>query len=201
LDTAAGTAEVGASERDVRIGPEPLSAVLPALAAIGALSSIAAINWVANDKPDQVQSNRRRVSAALRDMDRVCAALEDVLARLNRFFSIYVGERGGLSSPLKFGVYGLRIPQNSFPVFQTLISDTSNVLRDASQVSFEVMCLIEEGTLEPPEEFYFELGEAQERLTALMRERSSLSATLEESAAIAAVLTEQMRHLKEHRTS
>ncbi len=188
------------TDRDARIGPEPLSAVLPALAAVGAIASIAAINWVANASDAPAPANRRRAAAAIRDLEKVCTGLEDTFARLSRFFAMYVGERGGMSTPLKFGVYGLKLPQASFPMFQALLSDATGALADANQTSFELMCLIEDGALEPPEDFYFALGEVQETLSVLIRERSTLQETLDEGLALSRRLTGLVRELKAHRT-
>ncbi|MBI1385390.1 MAG: hypothetical protein GC150_10805 [Rhizobiales bacterium] len=186
-------------ERDTRIGPDPLAAVLPVIAALGAIASIAAINWVANERPAVANANRRRSMNALRDLERTASEAVDVLDRMGRNFRIFVGDRGAISAPIAFGVHGLKIPQRSYPLYQGLVSDGANLLTAASQHAFEVMCLIEDGATEPPETLFFALGEAQERLSRLLRERQSLKATLDEALAIAVAIHTSVSELKSHR--
>jgi hypothetical protein len=48
---------------DTRIAPDPFTAVLPALSALGAIASIAAVNWVAQDKTADRPKVKRKAGA------------------------------------------------------------------------------------------------------------------------------------------
>ncbi len=184
----------------MRIAPDPLAAVLPALSALGAIASIAAINWVAQERQGRAARTRRNVSAALRDLEGDCQRLEALFSRMDRLFRAHVGERGAASSPIKFGVHGLRIAQQSWPLYQSLLSDMAESLVCASQNSFDVMCLIEDGAIDPPEDIYYGFGEQQERLNQLLIERASLRASVEAGVEIAGKLARLVRELRRHKT-
>ena len=69
---------------DSRIAPDPLSAVLPALSALGAISSIAAVNWVGQERTPERGRSRRKVGLVIRDLESCCLGLQEVFKRLNR---------------------------------------------------------------------------------------------------------------------
>ena len=50
---------------DTRIAPDPFSVVLPALSALGAIASIAAVNWMAEERtPERSRAKRKAVHVA-----------------------------------------------------------------------------------------------------------------------------------------
>ncbi|MGE0766569.1 MAG: hypothetical protein AB7L90_08910 [Hyphomicrobiaceae bacterium] len=57
------------SDADRRIAADPLALVLPAVSALGAIASIAAINWVAQEKTVDRSRSRRKPGVALRDLE------------------------------------------------------------------------------------------------------------------------------------
>lgn len=188
-------------DRDIRIAPDPMAVVLPGLAGLGAIASIAAIDWVGNQRAERPSGPRRRVATVLRDLERVTTDLEDVFRRLNRNFRMFVNEHGAPAAPPKFGVHGLNIPQRSFHLYQALVVETAGLVGPASQCSFDVMCLIEEGQIEPPQETFYALSSAQERLSHLLRERMTLLNLLDESQELARGLRETVQELKAFRVA
>ena len=64
-DVAADTREDEHFDGDTRIAPDPFAAVLPGIAALGAIASIAAINWMAQDKTKDRPKLRRKAGMAL----------------------------------------------------------------------------------------------------------------------------------------
>ena len=62
-------------EGETRLAPDPFTAVLPALAALGAIASIATINWAAQERtPDRARS-KRKAGTALRELETCCLGL------------------------------------------------------------------------------------------------------------------------------
>ena len=58
------------AEGETRLAPDPFTAVLPALAALGAIASIATINWTAQERtPDRARSKRKAGTALARSRD------------------------------------------------------------------------------------------------------------------------------------
>ncbi|MBN9282739.1 MAG: hypothetical protein J0H37_10905, partial [Hyphomicrobium denitrificans] len=96
-------------ESDTRMPPDPFAAVLPALAALGAITSIAAINWSGEGKLATRTRTKRKMSAALRDLETCCMGLVEIFRRFQRHPRVFAGEGGQASAPLKFGVHGQRI--------------------------------------------------------------------------------------------
>ncbi|MEL6215595.1 MAG: hypothetical protein AAFQ99_07965, partial [Pseudomonadota bacterium] len=127
--------------------------------------------------------------------------LEDVFKRLNRNFRMFVNDHGAPAATLRFGVHGLNIPQRSFHLYQALVIDATALVGPASQCSFDAMCLIEEGLIEPPEETFFALSSAQERLSHLLRERMTLLRLLDEGQEVARGLVETVQDLKAFRVA
>lgn len=188
-----------ASDSDMRIAPDPFAAVLPGLAALGAIASIAAINWVGQERtPDRARS-RRKASAALRDLEACCLGLGEIFRRFQRNPHLFAGEGGQGASPLKFGVHGPRATADDCRVYQQLVNDVASMLVLASQNAFDVMCAIEDGEIEAPEELYYGFGSEQERLNKLIQERATLKATVETCAGVAERLTALVRRLKTYR--
>ena len=187
------------SEGDTRLAPDPFTAVLPALAALGAIASIATINWAAQERtPDRARS-KRKAGTALRDLETCCLGLQEIFRRFLRNPKLFAGEGAPASSPLKFGVHGPRVSADSARLFQQLINDVASMLVLASQNAFDVMSAVEDGEVNAPDELFFGFGEQQERLNKLIQSRATLKASVETGSDVAARLTELVRQLKKYR--
>lgn len=187
------------SDTDMRIAPDPFAAVLPGLAALGAIASIAAINWVGQERtPDRARA-RRKASAALRDLENCCFGLAEIFRRFQRNPRLFAGEGAQGASPLKFGVHGPRASVDDCRLYQQLMNDVASMLVLASQNAFDVMCAVEDGEINAPEEVFFGFGSEQERLNKLIQERATLRVTVDTCASVAEALTRHVRELKSHR--
>lgn len=187
------------SEADMRMAPDPFAAVLPALAALGAIASIATINWSAMEKtPDRARA-RRKASTAVRELETCCMGLSEILRRFQRNPKLFAGEGAPASSPMKFGVHGSRVGIDAARLYQQLINDVASMLVLAAQNSFDVMCAVEDGEINAPEELYFGFGEQQERLNKLIQGRATLKACVDTGLEVAEKLAELVRELKKHR--
>ena len=161
------------NDGDTRVPPDPFAAVLPALAALGAVASIAAINWSAHDKtPDRAKA-KRKAGVALRDLETCCMGLGEIFRRFQRNPKLFCGE-GAPTSPLKFGVHGTRVGAEAAKLYQQIMNDVASMLVLASQNAFDVMSAVEDGEIVAPEELYFGFGEQQERLNLLISQRATL---------------------------
>ena len=189
-----------ASEADTtRMAPDPLTVMLPAIAALGAIASIAAINWSAQDKtPDRARA-RRKAGTALRDLETCCLGLTEIFRRFARHPKLFAGEGGSASSPMKFGVHGSRVGADQARLYQQLTNDVASMLVLAAQNAFDVMCGVEDGEIEAPEELYFGFGEQQERLNKLIQSRATLKTCVETGLDVADKLGGLVRELKKHR--
>jgi hypothetical protein len=189
----------GQPEGETRLAPDPFTAVLPALAALGAIASIATINWTAQERtPDRARA-KRKAGMALRDLETCCLGLQEIFRRFQRNPKLFAGEGAPASSPLKFGVHGPRVGASAARLFQQLINDVASMLVLASQNAFDVMAAVEDGEINAPEALYFGFGEQQERLNKLIQARATLKASVDAGAEVAVRLTELVRELKKHR--
>jgi hypothetical protein len=188
-----------ASDADSRIAPDPFAAVLPALAALGAISSIAAINWVAQEKTAGRARPKRKPGPALRDLETCCLGLTEIFRRFQRHPKLFAGEGAQGSSPLKFGVHGPRLDANGARIYHQLVNDVASMLVLASQNAFDVMCALEDGEINAPEELFFGFGECQDRLNKLIQNRATLKVSVDTGAEIAEQLSRLVRELKRHR--
>jgi hypothetical protein len=187
------------TDADSRIAPDPFAAVLPAIAALGAIASIASINWSGRERtPDRIRPKRKAVTA-LRELETCCLHLTEIFRRFQRNPKMFAGEGGQSSSPLKFGVHGPRVSIDAARLYQQAINDVASMLVLASQNSFEVMCAIEDGTVEAPEEIFFGFGECQDRLNKLIQNRSTLKASVDTGAEVAERMAHLVRELKKYR--
>jgi hypothetical protein len=192
-------ARPSASEGETRLAPDPFTAVLPALAALGAIASIAAINWTAQERtPDRARS-KRKAGTAIRDLETCCLGLQEIFRRFQRHPKLFAGEGAPASSPLKFGVHGPRVGTDQARLFHQLINDVASMLVLASQNAFDVMSAVEDGEINAPEELFFGFGEQQERLNKIIQARATLKASVDTGAEVALRLTELVRALKKHR--
>ena len=177
------------SDGDTRIAPDPFSAVLPALSALGAIASIAAVNWVAQEQTPDRTKIKRKAGIALRELERSCLGLQEIFRRFHKSPKLFAGEGGTVASPLKFGVHGVRVSPEAVRLYQQLINDIASMLVLATQNAFDVMAAIEDGEIEVPEEVFFGFAEQQERLNKLIRERATLKLSVETGYSVAVQLT------------
>ncbi len=189
------------SDGNTRVAPDPFTAVLPALAALGSIASIAGINWSAQEKtPDRAKS-KRKAGTALRDLETCCLGLHEIFRRFQRNPRLFAGEGAPASSPLKFGVHGPRVTAEASRLFQQLVNDVASMLVLASQNAFDVMSAVEDGEIDAPEELFFGFGEQQEHLNNLIQSRATLKTSVDTGADVALRLTELVRQLKKHRVA
>lgn len=186
-------------ETDARIAPDPLAAVLPALAALGSIATIAAVIWVAQDGDPSRSRPRRKASVILRDLEADCVLLQDIFRRLGRSLKMFSGERAVFTSHFKFGLHGLKIAQSTYGMHQAIVADVARVLTSSSQNAFDTMCAIEDGAIEAPESLFFQFGDCQEQLNRLLTDRVNLKVAVETGQTIAERLTELVHELKKHR--
>ena len=197
--TKAPASERSDDDVDTRIAPDPLSAVLPALAALGAIASIATVNWVAQDKTPDRSRSKRRVVVALRDLEKCCLGLQEVFKRFHKAQKLFAGEGAAQSAPLKFGVHGTRAGPAAIRIYHQSVNDVASMLVLAAQNAYEVMAAIEDGDIDPPDEVFYGLGEAQDQLNRLIQERATLKTSVETGLRIAVRLTELVQQLKDFR--
>jgi hypothetical protein len=187
------------SEAETRLAPDPFTAVLPALAALGAIASIAAINWTAQERTPDRPKAKRKAGMAVRDLETCCLGLQEIFRRFQRNPRLFAGEGSPASSPLKFGVHGPRVGTDAARLFQQLINDVASMLVLASQNAYDVMAAVEDGEINAPEQLFFGFGEQQERLNKLIQTRATLKVSVETGAEVAVRLTELVRQLKDYR--
>lgn len=186
------------SEGDTRNAPDPFTAVLPAIAALGAVASIATINWLAQEKtPDRLRA-KRKAGTALRDLESCCLGLTEIFRRFQRNPKLFAGE-GASASPLKFGVHGPRVSSAQTQLYQQIVNDVASMLVLASQAAFDVMSAVEDGEINAPEQLFYGFGECQDRLNKLIQNRATIKASVEAGLEVAERLTILVRDLKKHR--
>jgi hypothetical protein len=186
-------------EADSRIAADPLALVLPALSALGAIASIACINWVGQERTADRARSRRKAGIALRDLESCCMGLQEIFRRLQRSPKLFAGEGAGATSPLKFGVCGSRIDQTLARAYHQLMNDTASMLVLASQNAFDVMSAVEDGEIQAPEELFYGFGEQQDRLNKLVQGRATLKVIVETGVEVSERLTALVRELKTYK--
>ena len=184
------------ADQMTRLAPDPVASILCVLSALAAVASIAALNWVSEDEPESRAPNRRKPRNVLRDLEQNCLGLRDVLMRLDRNLQLFSGDRGSITTPIKFGVHAIQVPQGSAALHQAVMSDIATLFDETSRNVFDVMALIGDRDLDPPEDVYFQFAEMQERLNGLFVNRKALRETLEEGGRIAEALAVLVRALK-----
>lgn len=185
-------------DADTRMPPDPFAAVLPALAALGAIASIAAINWSGQEKTTTRTRTKRKTGAALRDLETCCLGLAEIFRRFQRHPRVFAGEGGQASAPLKFGVHGQRIRADAQRLYLQLMNDIASMLVLAAQNAFDVMTAIEDGDIDAPEEIFFGFGEEQEHLNKIIQSRPPLRSAVDQGVEIADRLIALVRELKKH---
>src|SRR5262249_31926738 len=185
-------------DTDTRMPPDPFAAVLPALAALGAIASIAAINWSGQEKVATRTRTKRKTGAALRDLETCCLGLAEIFKRFQKHPRVFAGGGGQASAPLKFGVHGQRIRADAQRLYLQLMNDIASMLVLATQNAFDVMTAVEDGDIDAPEEIFFGFGEQQDRLNEIIQSRPPLRAAVDRGAEIADRLIALVRELKKH---
>lgn len=188
------------SEADTRIAPDPLSIVLPAISALGAIASIATIHWVAQDRTPERSRPRRKAGVALKDLESCCLGLIEIFKRLDRNPKLFAGEGAAAASPLKFGVHGPRIDPPLVRIHHQLTNDVASMLVLASQNAFDVMCAVEDGEITAPEPLFFGFGEQQDRLNKLIQGRATLKALVDTGLDVAVQLRALVVELRRFKT-
>jgi hypothetical protein len=185
-------------DADTRMPPDPFAAVLPALAALGAITSIAAINWSGQEKTSARTRTKRKTSSSLRDLETCCLGLCGIFQRFQSHPNVFAGEGGQASAPLKFGVHGRRIRADAQRLYLRLMNDIASQLVLSAQNAFDVMTAIEDGDINAPEEVFFAFGEQQDRLNTIIQTRATLRVAVDTGAEIAQRLTELVRELRKY---
>jgi hypothetical protein len=192
--------EAKSGDADSRIAPDPLSVVLPAISALGAISSIAAVNWVGQERTPERARSRRKVGLVIRDLESCCLGLQEIFKRLNRNPRLFAGEGAAAGSPLKFGVHGPRIDPTLARTYHQLMNDVASMLVLASQNAFDIMCAVEDGEIAAPEQLFFGFGEQQDRLNKLVQERATLKALVETGLDVANALQALVSEFKKYKS-
>ncbi len=134
---------------------------------------------MAKERTDDRPRPERKPGTALRDLDSCCLGLIEIFRRFKRNSKLYAGDGAQGSSPLKFGMLGPRVEAEASRLYHKLMHDIASMLVLASQNAFDVICAIEDGDTEPPEEVFFGFGEQQERLDCLIQNRATLKQTVD----------------------
>ena len=184
-----------------RTAPDPLSIILPAIAALGAIAGIAAVAWLAEDRTADRPRVKRRTDMVLKDLETSCLGLAEILRRVIRHSPMFglLGAAG--ATPMKFGINGARIDAAQSQTFIHLVNDVATMLVLATQASFDTANAIEDGDINPPEELLYRFGEVQEKLNKLMSARDSIKSTVEGALAHAETLCSLVRELKGYQGS
>ena len=184
-------------ETAAHTGPDPVAVVLPALAALGSIVSIAALGWVGRDGSTPPRRGRRNAGAVLKDLERDCRDLQDAFKRIVRGLPALASGGGGTTLPMKFGMHALAVPEHGQALYLSLLSSVSGLLLRTGQHSHELMGTIEDGSLEPTEAQFQAFGDAQERLNAILVARASMKTAIETGYDIAVKLTTVLAEMRE----
>ena len=197
----ADAAAASPAEKAGRTAPEPLSIILPILAALGSVASIAAIAWVAQDRTADRPRVKRRVDVIIKDLETSCLGLAEILRRLKRHARHFGIDGPGGGAPMKFGLNGSRIDPAAGQLYHQLVNDVATHLVLATQNSFDAMNAIEDGEIEAPDALLDGFADAQEKLNVLIAQRASIRAMVDGSLAAAEQLTGLIQQLKQQRTA
>ena len=185
---------------DTRIAPDPFAVVLPALSALGAIASIATVNWIAEERTPERARARRKAGVALKDLESCCIGLQEIFKRLHKSPKLFAGEgSSSAGAPLKFGVHGPRVGPQDAKIFKQSVNDVASMLVLAAQNAFDVMSAIEDGAVNAPDEVFHGFGEAQEQLNKLLTEHATLKDTVDGGTRIALDLTRLVQELKKYK--
>lgn len=181
-----------------RAAPEPLSLILPGYAALGAIASISAVAWVAQDRTAERARVKRRINVILRDLETSAIGTQELFRRIKRQAKLFGLDGAIAAAPLKFGLHGGRVDASAGEVYSQLANDAATMLVLATTNSFEAMAAIEDGEIDAPEKLFEKLGEAQDQLNALIVQRAPIFKLIESGISIASELVDVIRQLKTH---
>jgi hypothetical protein len=181
-----------------RAAPEPLSLILPAYAALGAITSISAVAWVAQDRTAERARVKRRIHVIIRDLETSAIGTQELFRRIKRNGKLFGLDGAIAAAPLKFGLHGGRVDAAAGEVYGQLANDAATMLVLATTNSFEAMAAIEDGEIDAPESLFVKLGECQDRLNALIVQRAPIFKLIESGIELAGELVDVIRQLKSH---
>lgn len=190
-----------ASEPSGRPAPDPLSLILPAFAALGAIASIAAVAWTAEDRCANRPRIRRRVDVILKDLETSGLGLTEILRRIRRNARLLGIDGPPGTASMKFGLNSNRMEPAGGQLYHSLVNDLATMLVLATQNSFDVIAAIEDGEIECSEMLFNSFAEAQERLNALLIQRAGMLALADGGFEVASRLTGLVQQLKTHRSA
>jgi hypothetical protein len=178
-----------------RAAPEPLAIVLPAIAALGAITSIAAVAYLAEDRTSDRPRVKRRVDVILKDLETSCLGTAEILRRVIRNSPMF-GLLGTAGTPMRFGIVGARVDAQQSQMFIHLVNDVATMLVLATQASFDAINAIEDGEITPPEDLFDRFGEIQQKLNVLLAARANIKTQVEGALHLAEALSHLIRELK-----
>ena len=184
-----------------RAAPEPLAVILPAIAALGSIASIAAVAWLAQDRITGRPRVKRRIGMILKDLETSCLGTAEILRRVIRHSPVFGLEGATSAAPMKFGMLGTRVNAHQSQTYVQLVNDTATMLVLATQSSFDATNSIEDGDIEPPEALFDRFGEAQQRLNGILSDRASTKTSVETALSVAETLVGLVQQLKAHKPS
>lgn len=173
-----------------RLPCDPAAVILPALSALGAISAIAVIPFVGQERPPERGRHRRKPSAILRDLETDCLQLQEIFRRLQRTLRSAPKFHAIAVSPLKFGLFGVDLADAS------MVVEIARVLGSSVVHTGDVMRAIEDGGIAAPDELCHRFGECQEQLSKLVIERASVKVAIDEGLVISIRLTDLVTELK-----
>ena len=178
-----------------------MAIVLPAIAALGSVASIAAVAWLAEDRTGDRPRVKRRIDMILKDLETSCLGTAEILRRVIRHSPMF-GLLGATSgAAMKFGLLGTRVDAQQGQIYVQLVNDVATMLVLATQASFDTTNAIEDGDINPPEALIYRFGEAQDKLNALLTARASIKLTVEAALSVAETLVVLVRELKTYKLS
>lgn len=197
---AAGGADAMVQRPDDRgrSAPEPLTLMLPAFAALGAIASIAAVAYGDAAPPSERTRARRRADAVLRDLETSALGTAEILRRI-----CVNARRLGLDgpaagAPMKLGLTSGRVQPDGSDLYLRLVNDLATMLVLATQASFEAVHAIEDGEIDAPEDVFHAFADAQERLNGLLTQRAAVRPMTEGCRAVANDLAGLIGKLRRH---
>ncbi len=197
---AGGVKDTTVVQAEGRTAPEPLTLVLPIVAALGAVASIAAVAFVAQDREGDRPRVKRRIDVILKDLETSCLGIAEILRRLKRNARSLGLDGASGHVAMKLGLNSGRVESNGGPIYHQMVNDIATMLVLATQNSFDAINAIEDGEIDAPEAVFFGFGEAQEKLNKLLIARAGLRPMVDGCIEVAMHLTALLQQLKTFKT-
>lgn len=179
-----------------RAAPEPLTLMLPAFAALGAIASIAAVAYGDAAPPAERTRARRRADAVLRDLETSALGTAEILRRIGQNAHRLGLDGPAAGAPMKLGLTSGRVQPDGSELYIRLVNDLATMLVLATQASFEAVHAIEDGEIDAPDDAFNAFADAQERLNALLTQRAAVRPMTEGCRAVATDLAHQIARLR-----